>query len=86
MFSGQLDGVVHRFIQRVGHSYGRRMMHGVLTSQGIQVSQRRVGESLNVALVQFALRCCVATSLLNPLLYRAMYFGEKFHLNQNERC
>ena len=53
----------------------------------IHVSQRRVGESLQrVAPIQYALRRREATSLLNPLPYRANYFGEKLHLDQNEKC
>ena len=27
-----------------------------------------------------------AIALLNPLPYRATYFGEKLHLDQNEKC
>ena len=85
--SAQLDAVVATFIQRVGHSYGRRMMHGVLSSQGIRASQRRIGESLQrLAPIQYAQRRREATSLLNPLPYRAAYFGEKLHLDQNEKC
>ena len=83
----QLDGIVRTFVRRVGHSYGRRMMHGMLRSQGIRVSQRRVGEALQrVAPIQYEFRRCEATSLLNPLPYRATYFGEKLHLDQNEKC
>ena len=71
----QLDGIVGTFVQRVGHSYGRRMMHGILSSQGIPASQRRIGESLQrVAPIQYVQRCREATSLLNPLPYRATYF------------
>ena len=29
---------------------------------------------------------CRAIYSLNPLPYRAMYFGEKVHLDQNEKC
>lgn len=31
----------------VGHSYGKRTLHGLLSSHGIHVSQRRLGESLS---------------------------------------
>ena len=77
-----LDRTVHIFVQTVGHSYRRRMMHGILASQGIQVSQRRVRELLRVAPIQYVPRQCEATLLLNPVPYRATYFGEKIHLDQ----
>lgn len=78
----ELDCAVRMFVQRGGYSYGRRMMHGMLTSQGIQASQRRVGESLKcVAPIHYGHRCREATLLLNPVPYRATYFGEKIHLD-----
>jgi hypothetical protein len=63
------------------------MMYGVLSSRGVQASQRRIGEALQrVAPIQYAQRRHEATALLNPLPYRATYFGEKLHLDQNEKC
>ena len=83
----QLDDIIGSYVRRVGHSYGRRMMHGMLASQGIRVSQARVRESLQrVAPIQYASRRRDAIALLNPLPYRATYFGEKLHLDQNEKC
>jgi hypothetical protein len=83
----QLDSIVASFVRRFGHSYGRRMMYGVLSSRGVQASQRRIGEALQrVAPIQYAQRRHEATALLNPLPYRATYFGEKLHLDQNEKC
>ena len=38
----ELDEVVRSFVARVGHSYGRRNMHGLLASQGIHACQERV--------------------------------------------
>ena len=38
----QLDKLVADRVQAVGHSYGRRTMHGLLRAQGIHVSQRRL--------------------------------------------
>ena len=84
---GRLGDIVRTSVAGYGHSYGRRMMHGMLTSQGIRVSQRRVGESFQrVAPIQYMLKRHNATSLLNPVPYRATYFGEKLHLDQNEKC
>ena len=83
----QLDSIVASFVRRFGHSYGRRMMYGVLSSRGVQASQRRIGEALQrVAPIQYAQRRHEATALFNPLPYRATYFGEKLHLDQNEKC
>ena len=42
----QLDRVIASLIQSVGHSYGRRTMHGLLRAIGIHISQRRVGRSM----------------------------------------
>ena len=82
-----LDDIVRSYVRRVGHSYGRRMMHGMLASQEIHVSQARVRGSLQrVAPIQYASRSRDAIALLNPLPYRATYFGEKLHLDQNEKC
>ena len=39
------EEVAHR-VCRVGHTFGRRSMHGLLCAEGILCSQRRVGESL----------------------------------------
>ena len=43
----ELDTRVTVAIQSVGHSYGRSNLHGYLRSQGLLVSQRRVGASLS---------------------------------------
>ena len=37
-------------------------------------------------LVPYCTCRCRAIYSLNPLPYRAMYFGEKLHLDQNEKC
>ena len=95
-----LDDIVRSYVRRVGHSYGRRMMHGMLASQEIHVSQARVRGSLEIHVsqarvrgslqhgspIQYASRSRDAIALLNPLPYRATYFGEKLHLDQNEKC
>ena len=44
--SVDLDRVIHSAVAWVGHSYGRRTLHGLLRSNGIHVSQSRIGESL----------------------------------------
>lgn len=61
-------------------------MTGLLASQGIRLSQQRVGESLQRVnpVYQHARRTCTAKRL-NPVPYRADYFGHKLHIDQNEK-
>ena len=83
----RLDGIVRTLVYRVGHSYGRRTMNGLLRSEGVLVSQSRLAASLErVSPIQYAARRHETNRMLNPLPYRAMYFGEKLHLDQNEKC
>ena len=42
----QLDVVAHHAVQRVGHSYGRRTMQGLLSTHGSFAGERRVGRAL----------------------------------------
>jgi hypothetical protein len=41
-----LDGAVTGAVAQVGPTYGRKTMKGLLASQGVHVSEVRVGESL----------------------------------------
>ncbi len=61
-------------------------MTGLLASQGVRVSQRRVGESLRRMNPGYhtARRTCTARQL-NPIPYHADYFGHKLHIDQNEK-
>ena len=71
---------------QVGPTYGRKTMTGLLASQGLHVSQRRVGESLcrtNPG-YQHARRTATAKRM-NPIPYHAEYFGHKLHIDQNEK-
>lgn len=73
------------FIQ-VGPVYGRKTMTGLLASQGLKVSQARVGESLRRTNPQYnQKRCTSASARLNPFPYTADYFGHKVHVDQNEK-
>lgn len=82
-----LDNVVSSLVRSVGHAYGRRTMHGLLSSQGYRVSQSRVAASLQrIAPVQYSAWQCSTHQLLNPFPYQAHYFGDKLHLDQNEKC
>ena len=74
---------MHHFVSRVGHTYGRRSLHGLLH---IHVSQQRLGMSVfrtyPLALSQ---RRYTVLRAVNPVPYRARFFGEKIHLDQNEK-
>lgn len=90
--SGSLDDAslyraLSSAIARVGHSYGRRTMHGLLASQGIHVSQSRVAAVMEqIAPIQYLSRRHNVQRMLNPFPYYATYYGEKLHLDQNEKC
>lgn len=81
-----LDQCVTPYIRRVGHAYGRRTMHGLLRSNGIHVCQARLAASLRqLAPVQYHARSVDTYRMLNPMPYRALYYGHKLHLDQNEK-
>ena len=82
----ELDEVVRRCVLNVGHSYGRRSLHGLLRSRGIHVSQQRLGMSLRrtFPLSLFQRRRTMGRAI-NPIPYRATFYGEKLHMDQNEK-
>ncbi len=62
------------------------MMTGFLASQGIRVCQLRVGQSLRrVNPGHHRHRLTRTHRLTNPSPYRSEYFGEKVHVDQNEK-
>ena len=78
------------FVLQVGHNCGRRMLQGSLRHQlngtGIRVSQRRIARIQR----QVALNACNASrrdllNQMNPVPYRAPFFGHKAHMEQNEK-
>ena len=69
-----LDRLISSLVSRVGHSYGRRTMHGLLSSVGVQVCQARVAISLSrIAPIQYACRRNFMNRLLNPFPYHARF-------------
>ncbi len=61
-------------------------MAGLLVSQGLRVSQARVGESLRRTNPQNHQKRSTSTArLLNPFPYAADYFGHKVHVDKNEK-
>jgi len=61
-------------------------MTGLLASQGCHVAQSRVGDSLSrVSPGYYAQRANQAERPRNPVPYTSRYFGEKVHIDQNEK-
>ena len=61
-------------------------MTGLLAADGFKVSEKRVGSSLqNVFPGYHSQRLTRTQNLLNPVPYCARYFGEKLHVDQNEK-
>ena len=84
----QVDQVVEGAIQEVGNGYGRRMMHGLLSSRHLHVSQSRIGASLQrVSPYHYTSRRLNSgvRQIQNPSLYRAYFYGQKLHCDQNEK-
>lgn len=74
-----LDGIVYTFIRRVGHSYGRRSVHGLLRLQGFSVSQARLARAMcRVAPIQHLARQRDTHWLMNPFPYQAWYLVKNF--------
>ena len=83
---GDLDRLIESRVLAVGHSYGRRTMHGLLSAQGVRVGVDRVGRSLRrVAPGPQLARTRRARRHLNPPPYSARFFGDKLHFDQNEK-
>ena len=62
------------------------MMTGLLSSEGVRASQLRVGQSLQrINLFHHYRRRTWMHSSTNPVSYRSEYFGEKLHIDQNEK-
>ena len=62
------------------------MMTGVLASRGYHVSEVRVGYSLRRVNPGYHRQRQERTyRQINPALYRANYFGEKMHIDQNDK-
>ena len=82
----ELDRMVSVAVRSTGNSYGRRTLHGFLRWRGVHVSENRISTSLKqVAPAAMSRRQHLAHRLLNPHPYHAFFFGEKLHIDQNEK-
>ncbi|KAL2099557.1 hypothetical protein ACEWY4_003951 [Coilia grayii] len=61
------------------------MMTGYLSSVGVHVGERRVGQVLRAAHVAYHERRYQGSRNLNPIPYDAEYMGHKIHMDQNEK-
>ena len=74
------------FVTQVGPSHDRKSMIGLLSAQGCHVGQNRLGASLQrVNPGQQIRRTVESERQRNPVPYTARYFGEKVHIDQNEK-
>ena len=82
----ELSEVVTSAIGRVGPTYGRKTMKGFLASKGIRVGQRQIAAVMPYCNPTYHRRRQANTAkLLNPIPYYASYFGNKLHVDQNEK-
>ena len=86
----EIEGIVRYFTINYGHTYGRKLMQGIiraLVRSTINVaSQKRVSRALrNVAPVANEARARDLIDRTNPIPYYSPYFGYKCHLDQNEK-
>ena len=74
-------------MEKVGPSYGRKMMSGYLFSQfGIRVGRRRLQSSLRrISPVYHEQRRNDMVRRANPVPYYSPYHGHKLHIDQNEK-
>ena len=61
-------------------------MTGLLAADGFKVAEKRVGISLKkVSPIYHNRRVNRTQCMINPIPYSAKYFGEKMHVDQNEK-
>ena len=61
-------------------------MTGLLSSQGFRVAQSRVGHALRIVHPGYHRgRQSLTERQINPCPYIANYYGEKLHIDQNEK-
>ena len=81
-----VDIVVRQCVFDVGHSYGRRSLQGLLRASGIQISQQRIAILLQRTFpTAHSQRSRTLGRAINPIPYRATFYGEKLHMDQNEK-
>lgn len=79
----EVDRLVRRCVFSIGHTYGRHSLHGLLRSEGVHISQRRLGRSLRRTFpAAHSRRHQTAGRSINPI---PTFYGQKLHMDQNEK-
>ncbi|XP_066930020.1 uncharacterized protein [Clytia hemisphaerica] len=83
----QVNEMVRVAVDEVGPAYGRKMMTGYLRQKhSLAIGETRISKALStVSPVYTAQRRTQARRAINPIPYRADYFGHKLHMDQNEK-
>ncbi|XP_065919061.1 uncharacterized protein [Dysidea avara] len=82
----ELDRIVTAAVSEVGPVYGHRTLTRVLASEGLKAGEKRVGESLKIVSPLYSQACRHSVArMTNPGTYQADYFGQKLHIDQNEK-
>ena len=72
--------------RKVGPTYGRKTLCGLHAADGVRVAEERVGKALKQVNPGYnEARSDRARRQFNPIPYHANYFGEKLHVDQNEK-
>lgn len=91
LFSAFIDDTellkaTEEIVRTHGGYYGRKTVKGALTFLGINASQKRIAQCLQVVNPENHLRRATDTHRqMNPRKYRAPFFGYNLHLDQNEK-
>lgn len=82
----EVDRLVARFVLAVETTHGRRSLQGLLRSAGVHVSHTRLGRSLRGMFpVAHSRRNQSAGRWINAIPYQASFYGQKLHMDQNEK-
>lgn len=82
----EVNMLIRTAITRAGHSYGRRTLQGLVRANGHIISQERIRRAMqHVAPGPLSARRRISHRISNPHPYVAHQFGEKIHLDQNEK-